>query len=110
MGKINIEKQDSVKLYKIRKTLDELSKKSGRGTELITVYGLVQQVALLQHVHLLHQLRVVQRQRRRLALVVRHLRDTRGSAPTPRSGGRGRGHADTPVGRHSGSRRDTGQQ
>ena len=38
MGKINIEKQDSVKLYKIRKTLDELSKKSGRGTELITVY------------------------------------------------------------------------
>ena len=38
MGKITIEKQDSVKLYKIRKTLDELSKKSGRGTELITVY------------------------------------------------------------------------
>ncbi len=38
MGKINIEKQDSVKLYKIRKTLEELSKKSGRGTELITVY------------------------------------------------------------------------
>ena len=38
MGKINIEKQDSVKLYKIRKTLDELSQKSGRGTELITVY------------------------------------------------------------------------
>ena len=26
MGKINIEKQDSVKLYKIRKTLEELSK------------------------------------------------------------------------------------
>lgn len=38
MGKINIEKQDSVMLYKIRKTLDELSQKSGRGTELITVY------------------------------------------------------------------------
>ena len=38
MGKINIEKQDSVKLYKIRKTLDELSEKSGHGTELITVY------------------------------------------------------------------------
>ncbi len=38
MGKINIEKQNSVQLYKIRKTLDELSQKSGRGTELITVY------------------------------------------------------------------------
>lgn len=38
MGKIEIEKQDSVKIYKIRKTLEELSKKSGRGTELITVY------------------------------------------------------------------------
>ena len=38
MGKINIEKQDSVQLYKIRKTLDELSQKSGRGTELISVY------------------------------------------------------------------------
>ncbi|WP_428324164.1 peptide chain release factor aRF-1 [Nitrosopumilus sp.] len=38
MGKIDIEKQDSVKVYKIRKTLEELSKKSGRGTELITVY------------------------------------------------------------------------
>ena len=38
MVKINIEKQDSVKLYKIRKTLEELSKKTGRGTELITVY------------------------------------------------------------------------
>ena len=36
--KIDIEKQDSVKLYKIRKTLEELSQKSGRGTELITVY------------------------------------------------------------------------
>ena len=36
--KINIEKQDSVKLYKIRKTLEDLSKKSGRGTELISVY------------------------------------------------------------------------
>jgi len=38
MGKIKIEKQDSVKLYKIRKTLDELSQKSGHGTELISVY------------------------------------------------------------------------
>ena len=38
MGKINIEKQDSVQMYKIRKTLEELSKKSGRGTELISVY------------------------------------------------------------------------
>ncbi|KFM21804.1 Peptide chain release factor subunit 1 protein [Marine Group I thaumarchaeote SCGC AAA799-B03] len=38
MGKIEIEKQDSVKTYKIRKILEELSKKSGRGTELITVY------------------------------------------------------------------------
>lgn len=36
--KIDVEKQDSVKLYKIRKTLEELSHKSGRGTELITVY------------------------------------------------------------------------
>ena len=32
MKKINIEKQDSVKLYKIRKTLQELTKISGRGT------------------------------------------------------------------------------
>ncbi len=31
MKKINVEKQDSVKLYKIRKTLEELSQKSGRG-------------------------------------------------------------------------------
>ena len=38
MPKIEIEKQDSVKLYKIRKTLQEISKFSGRGTELITVY------------------------------------------------------------------------
>ena len=38
MGKIDIEKQDSVQIYKIRKALEELSKKSGRGTELITVY------------------------------------------------------------------------
>ncbi|TBR09664.1 MAG: peptide chain release factor 1 [Candidatus Nitrosotenuis sp.] len=38
MGKITIEKQDSVKLYKIKKTLDELSRISGRGTELISVY------------------------------------------------------------------------
>ncbi|MGD8300395.1 MAG: peptide chain release factor 1, partial [Nitrosopumilaceae archaeon] len=38
MGKIDVEKQDSVKMYKIRKTLDELTDKSGHGTELITVY------------------------------------------------------------------------
>jgi len=38
MKKIDVEKQDSVKIYKIRKTLEELSQKSGRGTELITVY------------------------------------------------------------------------
>ena len=38
MTKINVEKQDSVKMYKIRKTLDELTQKSGRGTELVTIY------------------------------------------------------------------------
>jgi peptide chain release factor subunit 1 len=38
MGKIDIEKQDSVKMYKIRKTLDDLTEKAGHGTELITVY------------------------------------------------------------------------
>ena len=38
MPKIKIEKQDSVKLYKIRKILQEISKFTGRGTELITVY------------------------------------------------------------------------
>ena len=38
MGKIKVEKYDSVKLYKIRKTIEELSKIVGRGTELITVY------------------------------------------------------------------------
>jgi peptide chain release factor subunit 1 len=38
MGKINVDKQDSVKIYKIKKTLDELSHISGRGTELISVY------------------------------------------------------------------------
>ena len=38
MGKIKVEKHDSVKLYKIRKTIEELSKITGRGTELITVY------------------------------------------------------------------------
>ena len=38
MGKINIEKVDSVQMYKIRKTLDDLTEKSGHGTELITVY------------------------------------------------------------------------
>ena len=38
MGKITIQKQDSVKLYKIRKILEELSQKSGRGTELVSLY------------------------------------------------------------------------
>ena len=38
MGKIKVEKHYSVKLYKIRKTIEELSKIAGRGTELITVY------------------------------------------------------------------------
>lgn len=38
MVNLNVEKQDSVKLYKVRKILDELSKKSGHGTELISVY------------------------------------------------------------------------
>jgi len=38
MKKIKIEKQDSVKLYKIRKMLDDLSQKTGHGTELISVY------------------------------------------------------------------------
>jgi peptide chain release factor subunit 1 len=38
MGKPIIQKQDSVKMYKLRKTLEELSDKSGRGTELISLY------------------------------------------------------------------------
>ena len=38
MGKFKVEKYDSVKMYKIRKMIEELSKISGRGTELITVY------------------------------------------------------------------------
>ena len=38
MGKIKVEKYDSIKMYKIRKMIEELSKISGRGTELITVY------------------------------------------------------------------------
>jgi len=38
LPKIEIEKQDSVKLYKIRKMIQKISKISGRGTELITVY------------------------------------------------------------------------
>ena len=38
MSKIDVEKVDSVKMYKIRKTLDELSDKTGHGTELISVY------------------------------------------------------------------------
>ena len=36
--KKNSTKPDSVKLYKIRKTLNELSQQTGHGTELITVY------------------------------------------------------------------------
>ena len=38
MVKPKIEKQDSVKLYRLRKTLEELSDKSGRVTELISLY------------------------------------------------------------------------
>ena len=38
MGKFDVQKVDSVQMYKIRKTLDELTQQSGRGTELITVY------------------------------------------------------------------------
>ena len=38
MGKFEIQKHDSVKLYKIRKILDELSQQEGHGTELISVY------------------------------------------------------------------------
>ena len=38
MKRIDVQKKDSVKLYKIRKTLQELSKIAGRGTELISVY------------------------------------------------------------------------
>jgi len=38
MGKFEVQKVDSVKMYKIRKTLEELTQHSGRGTELITVY------------------------------------------------------------------------
>ena len=38
MVEIKIEKHDSVKLYKIRKTLKELTSISGHGTELISVY------------------------------------------------------------------------
>ena len=38
MGKFEVQSVDSVKMYKIRKTLDELTQHSGRGTELITVY------------------------------------------------------------------------
>ena len=38
MRKLELEKHDSVKLYKIRKILDELSQKTGRGTELISLY------------------------------------------------------------------------
>ena len=39
MVKPKIEKQDSVKLYRLRKMIEELSDKSGRGTELISLYA-----------------------------------------------------------------------
>ena len=38
MGKIVATKHDSVKMYKIRKTIDYLSRIQGHGTELISVY------------------------------------------------------------------------
>lgn len=38
MGRIRVEKQDSVKMYRIRKTLETLSNITGHGTELISVY------------------------------------------------------------------------
>ena len=38
MKKIDVQKRDSVKIYRIRKVIEELEQKSGRGTELITVY------------------------------------------------------------------------
>ena len=38
MGKFEVQNVDSVRMYKIRKTLEELTQHSGRGTELITVY------------------------------------------------------------------------
>ena len=38
MGAIKVDKRDSVKMYRIRKLLAELSRKRGRGTELISVY------------------------------------------------------------------------
>jgi len=38
MGKFDIQKQDSVKLYKIRNTIVELTQHEGHGPELISVY------------------------------------------------------------------------
>ncbi|MXX21139.1 MAG: peptide chain release factor 1 [Cenarchaeum sp. SB0665_bin_23] len=38
MGAIKVDKRDSVKMYRIRKLLEDLSRKRGRGTELISVY------------------------------------------------------------------------
>ena len=38
MKRIAVQKQDSVKMYRIRRTLDDLADISGRGTELISVY------------------------------------------------------------------------
>ena len=38
MKKIDIQKHDSVKIYRVRRALEELSQKTGRGTELVSVY------------------------------------------------------------------------
>lgn len=38
MPKIDVAKHDSVKMYRIRKLLEDLSQKTGHGTELISVY------------------------------------------------------------------------
>lgn len=38
MAKIDVAKQDSVKMYRIRRLLGELAQKAGHGTELISVY------------------------------------------------------------------------
>lgn len=38
MKKIQVPKHDSVKMYRIRRALEELSQKTGRGTELVSVY------------------------------------------------------------------------
>lgn len=38
MSVVKVDKRDSVKMYRIRKLLENLSRKRGRGTELISVY------------------------------------------------------------------------